>query len=129
MLNVDPVRLNSAQGAVSGSLRIDGRSAQAYPLSIQADVKGIRIDQLFREFRDFGQTFITYQHLQGKGDVRLMLTASLSPTLKLDQNSLHCLADMRIDQELAEMPAGPERGGPLAFVLPSHPSAKLDGRL
>jgi hypothetical protein len=30
--------------------------------------------------------------------VRLTLTASLTPALKLDQNSLHCIADLRIDQ-------------------------------
>ncbi|MBL0046389.1 MAG: hypothetical protein IPP33_18960 [Flavobacteriales bacterium] len=98
VLSVAPITFRSAQGIVSGSLRLDGRVAQTYPLAITADVQGMRIEQLFHEFRNFGQSFITDKHLKGKGNVRLNLTAELTPSLSLDQNSLHCIADLRIDQ-------------------------------
>ncbi|MBL7986267.1 MAG: hypothetical protein JNM91_14775 [Flavobacteriales bacterium] len=98
VLSVSPMAFASAGGQVTGSLRLDGRSSAHYPLAIDADVRGMRIEQLFRQFRNFGQTFITDRHLKGSGNVRLALTASLSPALALDQNSLHCVADLRIDQ-------------------------------
>ncbi len=98
VLSVAPITFRSAQGIVSGSLRLDGRVAQTYPLAITADVQGMRIEQLFHEFRNFGQSFITDKHLKGKGNVRLTLTAELTPALSLDQSSLHCIADLHIDQ-------------------------------
>lgn len=98
VLEVTPLAFRTAEGRVSGTLRVDGRPADAYPLAINADVKGMRIERLFAEFRDFGQTFITHEHLRGKGDVRLGLTAQLLPDLSLDQNSLHSIADLRIYQ-------------------------------
>ena len=96
VLSVAPLSFRSAEGAVSGGLRLDGRPTDAYPLSMSADVEHIDITKLFGEFRNFGQTFITDKHLHGDGDVRLTLTAMLSPALKLDQNSLHCIAGLAI---------------------------------
>lgn len=97
VLNVSPLSFRSAEGAVSGNLRLDGRSSGAYPLSLAANVEGIDITRLFTEFRNFGQTFITDRHLKGRSEVRLTLTAMLSAALELDQNSLHCVAGIAIN--------------------------------
>jgi hypothetical protein len=96
VLSISPLSFRSADGTVSGSLRLDGRPIDAYPISIAAEVEHIDITRLFGEFRNFGQSFITDKHLHGNGDVRLTLTAMLSPALKLDQNSLHCIAGLAI---------------------------------
>lgn len=101
VLRVKPMTFRSAQGQAEGSLSLDARSTPAYPLSIVASVKNMDISGLFTEFRNFGQQFITDRHLRGKSDVRLTLTALLSPALTLDQQSLHCVADVSIrDGEL-----------------------------
>ena len=96
VLSIAPLSFRSAEGTVSGSLRLDGRPDDAYPMSVAAEVEHIDITRLFSEFRNFGQTFITNKQLHGTGDVRLTLTAMLSPALKLDQNSLHCIAGLAI---------------------------------
>ncbi len=98
VLAISPLSFRSAEGSVSGNLHIDGRAAEAYPMSLAAQVEKIDITRLFDEFRNFGQTFITDQNLKGRGDVRLTLTARLSPSLTLDQNSLHCVAGITIDK-------------------------------
>lgn len=98
VLAVSPLSFRSAEGSVSGNLRIDGRGSEAYPMSLAAQVENIDIPRLFGEFRNFGQTFITDQNLKGRGDVRVTLTAMLSPALTLDQNSLHCVAGIAIDK-------------------------------
>ena len=97
VLEVAPIALRSAEGKVSGSLMLDGRPAGAYPLNITAHVKGIDVSRLFREFRDFGQTFLTAQHIRGRSDIQLTLRADLLPSLRIDQQSLHVLADVAID--------------------------------
>ena len=98
VLAISPLSFRSAEGSVSGNLRIDGRGSEAYPMSLAAQVEKIDITRLFGEFRNFGQTFITDKNLKGRGDVRLTLTAMLSPSLTLDQNSLHCVAGIAIDK-------------------------------
>jgi hypothetical protein len=101
VLRVRPITFRSAQGQAEGSLSLDARSTPSYPLSIVASVKNMDISGLFSEFRNFGQTFITDRHLKGRSDVRLTLTALLTPALGLDQQSLHCVADVSIrDGEL-----------------------------
>jgi uncharacterized protein involved in outer membrane biogenesis len=95
-LTMSPLRFHTAEGTVAGSLELDARPASAYPLSIQADLRGINVSALFAEFRDFGQRFITAAHVKGTGDARLVFTAPLRPDLSLDQPKLHCVADVTL---------------------------------
>lgn len=96
VLTVSPLVFATAGGRVQGDLRLDGRGRDAYPLRIEADLRGIDVPGLFSEFQDFGQTFLTHQHLQGTGDARLTLQASLRPDFTLDQDQLHCIADITV---------------------------------
>ena len=69
VLRVEPMAFNTADGAVLGSLQLDGRGgagASAYPLAIEATIKDIDVKQLFHEFQDFGQDFIGERHLSGR---------------------------------------------------------------
>lgn len=95
-LTLSPLSFRTAEGQVSGSLALDGRPAEAYPLSIQADLQGINVATLFAEFQNFGQQFITSKHVQGKGNAQLTFTAPLRPDFSLDQDRLHCVADVTL---------------------------------
>ena len=95
-LAMEPLRFSTAEGSVTGSLKLDARPAPAYPLTIRADLKGINITRLFAEFQDFGQSFITAKHVKGTGDARLLFTAPLRPDFSLDQPKLHCVADITL---------------------------------
>jgi uncharacterized protein involved in outer membrane biogenesis len=96
VLRVAPITLRTADGAVEGSLVLDGRPADAYPLRINAHVKDMDIARLFREFRDFGQDFLTAQHIRGRSNIELTLQADLFPSMRLDQEGLHVLADVSV---------------------------------
>lgn len=96
VLRVPSIAFGSAGGDVQGNLTLDARSSTNYPLTIAASVKDIDITRLFSEFRNFGQTFITDHHLKGRSDVQLTLTAALAPEMRLDQQSLHCVANVAI---------------------------------
>ena len=97
VLTAAPVTFLTASGGVLGSLSLDGRSTASYPLTINATVRDIAIDQLFAEFKDFGQEFITGQHLKGRASMDIAFSAPLSPDMQMDMDRLHCLADLRID--------------------------------
>ncbi len=100
-LIASPVTFNTAGGAVLGSLELDGRNPASYPLAINATVRGIAIDQLFAEFQDFGQDFITSRHLKGRANAQITFTTPLSPAMVPDLDRLHCVADLDIkDGEL-----------------------------
>ncbi|HEY0976168.1 MAG TPA: AsmA-like C-terminal region-containing protein [Flavobacteriales bacterium] len=96
VLSVSPLSFSTAQGSVRGSLRLDGRGEGAYPLTVEADLKGIDVPALFAEFQDFGQTFLTHKHLNGTGDAKLTLSATLRSDFTLDQDRLHCIADVTV---------------------------------
>ncbi|MBL7962653.1 MAG: hypothetical protein JNM31_02300 [Flavobacteriales bacterium] len=91
------LRFQTAQGQVHGSLELDGRGAGPYPLRITATAKDIAIAELFREFKDFGQAFITHQHLSGKAQAQVELVSPLSTSLALDMDRLYCTVDLAID--------------------------------
>ncbi len=95
-LVMEPLSFRTADGTVRGSLKLDARPAPAYPLTINADLKNIDITKLFAEFQDFGQSFITARHIKGKGDAQLTFSAPLRPDFSLDQERLHCLADVTL---------------------------------
>lgn len=97
VLSIDPLSFRTAGGSVRGNIRLDGRPAGAYPLSIAGDVKGIDVTALFAEFQDFGQSFITQRHLKGRGDARFTFTAPLTPAFRLDEDRLHCVADVVVE--------------------------------
>ncbi len=95
-LTLEPLRFTTAEGSVSGSLKLDATPAPAYPLTINADLKGINVTALFAEFRNFGQRFITAANVKGSGDAQLTFTAPLRPDFSLDQDKLHCVADISL---------------------------------
>ncbi len=95
-LALEPLTFKTAEGSVSGSLKLDARPAPAYPLAVNAVLKGINITTLFSEFQNFGQTFITSANVKGHGDAQLTFTAPLRPDFSLDQSKLHCIADVTL---------------------------------
>ncbi len=99
VLRVSPVTFNTADGAVLGSLELDGRptGGASFPLAIDATFEGIDIKQLFREFQDFGQEFIGHRHLSGTSQARVVLQAPLKPTFGLEMDRLVCTIDIVVD--------------------------------
>ena len=113
VLSVSPLAFRTADGAVTGNLRIDGRGTGGYPLSLAAEVERIDMRKLFAEFHNFGQGFITDAHLRGLSDVRVSLTATLTPALALDQNSLRAVAGVVVDH-------GELNGHPAMIAVADH---------
>jgi len=100
MLRVSPMAFNTASGAVLGSLQLDARGGEQvafYPLAIDATIKDIDIEQLFREFQDFGQDFIGHRHLSGRTQAQIAFAAPLSTGMKLDTQRMVCTLDLVLE--------------------------------
>lgn len=98
MLRVSPMSFVTASGKVNGGLELDARDAtRAYPLAINATLNDIELQQLFREFQDFGQDFIRHEHVSGRTRAQIAFNAPLSPTMKLDMERLVCVIDIGVD--------------------------------
>lgn len=96
VLKATEVNCSTAKGSVAVDLSLDGRQALSFPLAVNATLKDIDMKELFREFQDFGQTFMGHRHLKGTADVRLSLTAPLSASLHMDEKKLVCIADLTV---------------------------------
>ncbi|MGV3636759.1 MAG: AsmA-like C-terminal region-containing protein [Flavobacteriales bacterium] len=98
ILRVDPMTFGTASGTVRGALELDARdAARSYPLAINASLDGIELQQLFREFQDFGQDFIGHRHISGRTKAQVAFNAPLSPAMKLDMDRLVCVIDIGVD--------------------------------
>lgn len=98
VLRVSPMSFATASGHVTGGLELDARDAtRHYPLAINASLEGIELQQLFREFQDFGQDFIGHRHISGRTKAQVAFNAPLSPDMKLDMDRLVCVIDIGVD--------------------------------
>lgn len=96
VLKATDVSCSTARGTVTADLSLDGRQVRSFPLAVNATLKDIDVKELFREFQDFGQTFMGHRHLKGTADVRVSLTAPLTASLHLDEKKLACVADLTV---------------------------------
>jgi hypothetical protein len=102
-LYADPITFGSSGGSILAQLVVDGSKENELPLTVSAKVQGIQIDQLFSEFEDFGQDFITSDHLKGKATANVTYKASLLSDLTFDLDRTYCLIDINIENgELVE---------------------------
>ncbi len=98
VLRVSPMSFATASGKVNGGLELDARDAsRSYPLAINATLNDIELQQLFREFQDFGQDFIGHRHISGRTKAQVAFNAPLSPSMKLDMDRLVCVIDIGVD--------------------------------
>ena len=98
VLSAAPLTFGTAAGTVTADLELDGRSVRAYPLAVNASVKGMDISAFFKEFQDFGQTFIGHRNLKGTMRAQIAFAAPLSPALQIDQDRMVCVIDLGIDK-------------------------------
>jgi hypothetical protein len=98
VLSAKPLSFGTAGGSVVAGLELDGRDARSYPLAINATVKGMDISAFFKEFQDFGQSFIGHRNLKGTTHAQIAFAAPLSPALQFDQYRMVCVIDLGISK-------------------------------
>jgi len=101
VLLAKPISFNTAEGAINGSIHLNTNSKTAYPLTVHANLQDINVQELFKQFDEFGQDFITSEHLKGTAHASVDLRAPLTRKMKLDKAALKSDLELTItDGEL-----------------------------
>lgn len=105
-IGITPIHFNSCSGTLDAQIQIAQREDLHWASTCDAVVKGVDIGQLFTQFDQFGQVFLTSEYLEGNGDARIHFDGVFDPTMTLDLKTLRTDADLRItDGELNKHPA------------------------
>jgi hypothetical protein len=96
-LLIDPLTFNTAEGKLSTRVAMATLPDGNFQVSSISEFNNINIQQLFIEFDNFGQTFITDKNLRGKATARISIDMPVSSSLHIDQNKLIGLVDIAID--------------------------------
>jgi uncharacterized protein involved in outer membrane biogenesis len=93
---IDPLTLKTAGGMLNAQLSLDETNSDQYFVNCLANVKDMNIQELFREFENFDQTFIQERHLRGKADAMVQFQAPLSSALEVRYRDLYSVIDLKI---------------------------------
>ena len=103
VLSGKQLALKTASGSAKSDLTFTQTSA-GFELQSNSQLIGLRIEELFQEFDEFGQDFITSKHLKGVCNSSTTLSAKFSRDLDLDPKSIIAKVDLKInDGELASL--------------------------
>ncbi len=105
-LELNPMSMKSCNGALTAELKMTQLNDLSWELDTKGDLRGMEVTEIFRQFDQFGQDFITDEHIKGNGDARISFSANLSTYMEVDSKSILADADITIDNgQLVEHPS------------------------
>lgn len=97
-IEVEEYSLMQSGGTMKGGFQMLSIQDGSYRFSGQTDFDKIDVTQLFQSFDDFGQDFLTSQHISGKLNAQLNFYFELDPKLNIIESSVACQADVTIKE-------------------------------
>ena len=77
VLKARNVRFRANEGTYRGDFEFDGSNANNYLFSANGKCSAVKINNLFEEFNNFGQTFLQSNHVNGSADVTFDFACAL----------------------------------------------------
>lgn len=96
VLTLNPLSLLTAGGHFQSVASMDGRVPGNFDFTCNSDLEEIQLEQLFIGFENFGQDYLTAQHLKGTADAHVDFSAKFDGTLDFDSKSIVSLVDIKI---------------------------------
>jgi len=94
-----PLNFSTSEGDFSAKMHVTESGKKGiFKIDSQVECVGVNINRLFYEFDNFGQTFITQQHLRGTANASVVFKANINQQLKIDEKSIYSLIDIKILQ-------------------------------
>jgi len=94
---INPVSFRTADGDILARLQLKPDAGGDFLLESTATLKDINIQKFFSAFDNFGQDFLSDRHLKGVAQAEIFLRSPLSASLRLNQDAIFSLVDLRID--------------------------------
>lgn len=95
-LRLDPLAFATSEGRFTTTATLDGRSPEALTLYSQSRIEDMDVRQLFVSFENFGQDFITAQHLKGRATANADFRATLGSDLSFDPDKIRSSVDIEL---------------------------------
>lgn len=92
----DPLKFETSRGNFNSSLSVKPIGNSLFSVTSNAKIRNIDVQQLFREFGNFGQTFITDKHLRGTADADVVFMTNINSALKISPESINSMIDIDI---------------------------------
>ncbi len=94
-LRVDPMRFETASGSVN--LQMHAAPVEnGFLLTVTSTLNQLDIRQVFLQFEEFGQAFITSQNLRGQCQADVLFRTPMSSSLVIDVDNLVSSIDLKI---------------------------------
>lgn len=95
VIHLKDVNLKSADGALSGRLRLDGTKSE-YHLTTKLSIRDMNVTKVFQEFENFGQTTLLDENIKGVLTSNVELDAHLNSDLDFINESINARADINL---------------------------------
>jgi uncharacterized protein involved in outer membrane biogenesis len=96
-VSADPIAFQTAGGSWMTQFGLQKTSSSTYQVRCNSTLDKIDITELFREFENFGQGFVTDKHLKGRTNAKVQFEAQISPSLDIASESITSVIDISID--------------------------------
>ena len=98
-----PIGFQTSEGSINATILLNTSSSSDYPFEVNAQLSNINVKTLFDQFDQFGQSFITSEHLNGTINATMSMETLLARDMRIDTKSLRSNMDITIrDGELIE---------------------------
>lgn len=92
----DALQFESSGGRFLLSLRASP-SENGFKIAANADLIDIDVQELFRQFENFGQAFLTTSHVRGQCTASALFQASMDRSLQIDPAKIYSSMDVKIE--------------------------------
>ncbi len=102
--NIDPLSFQTAGGNFVASANAVQKNKENIEFNCTSHFVDINITELFYQFENFGQEFITMDNLEGTASADVTFNARMSSALKFNPDDIHSLIDIKVeDGQLIEL--------------------------
>ena len=101
VLTLNPLFLKMASGSITSSGLVRQVSENEFSFQTQADLKNIRLNQLFYAFENFSQTVVESQHIEGLANADIQVAGNFNRLLKLNPKSI--VSDISLEVHQGEL--------------------------
>ncbi len=95
-ITAQPLTFHTSQGQFQSEMTVKPSGPQQFMIESNTKISHIDIQQLFTEFGNFGQDFITDNHLRGTANADVVFRTQINNELKIAEKSIYSLIDIDI---------------------------------
>lgn len=97
-LNLTPFTFKTSGGSFESMIVLTEKSNGIFLTECNAQLRNIKIDQLFFEFENFGQTFLQDKNIRGLASADVVFKAEFTNRLQIKTEKVYSLIDIQIDE-------------------------------